>query len=103
MAVISSTIRPAMPEAARLACELVQVAEHLARDVVGDQALDEPALQAALHLGEHGEHGEEGQRHREERDHRDGGREGQAAGRQPEAVFTETLPQHRCGVAPRKA
>jgi len=90
-------------QAAGLARELVQVAQHLPRDVVGNQALDEPALQPALHLREHREDGEQRQRHREERHHRDGGREGQAAGREAEPVFAKTLAQHRCGVAPRKA
>jgi hypothetical protein len=81
------------PQPVGLGRELREVAQHLARDVVGHQALDQPALQHILQLAEHGEGREHGQRHRNEGHQRQDGGEGQAAGRQAQAVFTEALAQ----------
>jgi Asp-tRNA(Asn)/Glu-tRNA(Gln) amidotransferase A subunit family amidase len=64
--------------------------------------LHQPGLQRALQLAEHRERGEHRQRHRKERHQRNGGGEGEAAGRQAQAVLAEALAQRQRGGAPRK-
>ena len=87
---------------AGLARKLRQVAQHLARNAVGNQALDQPGLQGTLQLGKHRKGREDGQRHREKRHQRNRGGEGQAAGRQAQMVLAKAVAQRDRGVPPRE-
>jgi hypothetical protein len=81
-------------------CKLRQIAEYVTRNTLGHQALHQPRLQGALHLGKHGE-GREHRKHQREKWHQgDHGCERQARSGQAKAVFTKALAQHGSGVAP---
>jgi hypothetical protein len=94
--------QPGHAQPARLARELREVAEHLARDRIRHQAFHQPALQAVLQLAEHRERGEHRQRHGEKRHQRDGGGEGQAARGEAEPVLAEALAERQRGGLPRE-
>jgi hypothetical protein len=99
-AVTPSSTRPARADAARLAGELGQRAQHRPRDRLGHQGLQEVLLERALKAREHREGAEHRQHHREQRHQRDQRREGQAAGGEAQAVFAKTLAQRAQRVVP---
>jgi hypothetical protein len=88
---------------AGLGGELRQIAQHLARDGFGDQAVDQPAFQHDLHAREDGERREQRQRHREERHQGQHRGEGQAAGGHAQPVLAKAFAQRVRGIAPWEA
>jgi len=84
-----------------LASELVEVAQHLARNIVWHQAFYQPLLQHILKLGEHRKRGEYRQRDRNKGHQSNGGGKSEATGSQAQTVFPKPLAQGVDSLKPR--
>ncbi len=82
-------------QATRASGKLREITQHLARDVVRDQAFHQPLLQHVLELGKHRKRCEQRQRHGQQRYQGDGGGKRQAAGGETQAVLAEALAQRK--------
>ena len=94
---------PGYTQLVGLFTELRQVAQHLAGNVVGDQALNQPALQRTLQFRKHREGRKNSQCHSKKRYKCDRGCKGQTAGCQAHVVFTEAVTQSKRSAAPGKS
>jgi hypothetical protein len=89
-------------QAAGLAGELGQIAQHLARNAVWNQAFHQPALQHRLKLAKQGKGCEHRQGHRQQRHQGNRGGEGQSTCGLAQAVIPKALAQPGQGHTPGK-
>ena len=80
--------------------ELREIAQHLARNGLGNQAVHQPALQHLLRLAKDREGREQGQRHGKKRHQRQQRCESKTAGGHAQTVFLEARQQHLGRVVP---